>query len=274
MGEIKQALRDAADRLVAVSDTARLDAELLLAHALGVERDRLLLDPSRFVVPAEFAALVERRMRHEPVAYILGHRDFWTIRLRVGPGVLIPRPDSETLIEAARDIFGEAGPRTILDLGTGPGTLLLAALAEWPRATGVGVDASEAALAYARDNARALGLADRAALRRGDWGADETGPFDLILCNPPYIGDAEVLMAEVAAHEPAAALFAGADGLDDYRRILPDLPRLLAPGGAVVLEIGASQHMLVSKLAETAGFAVRGRRDLAGRDRALLLTRA
>ena len=272
--DVKQALRHAADRLAAVSDTARLDAELLMAHALGVERDRLLLDPARFAVPEGFAALVERRAAHEPVAYIVGHRDFWTIRLCVGPGVLIPRPDSETLIEAARDHFGAEGPRTILDLGTGPGTLLLAALAEWPQATGVGVDASATALGYAWDNARTLGLADRAILRRGDWGARETGPFDLILCNPPYIAEAEALMPDVAAHEPAEALFAGADGLDDYRRILPDLPRLLASGGAAVLEIGASQLILVSELAEDAGFTVRGRRDLAGRDRALLLTRA
>ncbi|PKP97374.1 MAG: peptide chain release factor N(5)-glutamine methyltransferase [Alphaproteobacteria bacterium HGW-Alphaproteobacteria-13] len=274
MGETKQALREAAQQFAAISETPRLDAELLLAHALGVERQALLLDPARFAVPEDFAALVERRMRHEPVAYIVGHRDFWTIRLRVGPGVLIPRPDSETLIEAAREHFGAEGPRTILDLGTGPGTLLLAALAEWPRATGVGVDASAAALGYARDNARALGLADRAALRRGDWGADETGPFDLILCNPPYIADAEALMPDVAAHEPAEALFAGADGLDDYRRILPDLPRLLAPGGAAVLEIGASQHISVKAIAEAAGFAVECRCDLAGRDRALVLTGA
>ena len=273
MDAVKRALRDAAARLADVSDTARLDAELLMAHALGVERDRLLLDPSRFAVPADFAALVDRRMRHEPVAYLVGHRDFWTIRLRVGPGVLIPRPDSETLIAAAHEIFGAEGPRTILDLGTGPGTLLLAALAEWPRATGVGVDASDVALGYARGNARALGLADRATLRRGDWGADEAGPFDLILCNPPYIADAEVLMPDVAVHEPAEALFAGADGLSDYRRILPDLSRLLAPGGAAVLEIGASQHISVGTLAEAAGFAVACRRDLGGRDRALVLTR-
>jgi release factor glutamine methyltransferase len=271
---VAQALRDAAARLAAVSDTARLDAELLMAHALGVERDRLLLDPSRFTVPGDFAALVERRAAYEPVAYIVGHRDFWTIRLHVGPGVLIPRPDSETLIAAACDYFGTQGPRTILDLGTGPGTLLLAALAEWPQATGVGIDASETALGYARRNARALGLEDRAKLRRGDWGAGEAGAFDLILCNPPYIAEAEPLMPDVAVHEPGEALFAGADGLDDYRRILPDLPRLLAPGGAAILEIGASQHISVRTLAEAAGFAVQCRRDLAGRDRALLLTGA
>ncbi|SNT11776.1 release factor glutamine methyltransferase [Sphingopyxis indica] len=271
-GEASAALRNAAARLAAVSGTPRLDAELLMAHALGVERDRLLLDPARFDVPDGFEALVARRLAHEPVAYILGYRDFWTIRLAVGPGALIPRPDSETLIEAAIAHFAAAAPRTILDLGTGPGTLLLAALAEWPAASGLGVDASEEALGYARANAAALAMQDRADFRRGDWARGVEGPFDLILCNPPYIADTEALMPDVAAHEPAGALFAGSDGLADYRRIIPDLPRLLAPGGAAVLEIGASQHMLVAALARNAGFAVDCRRDLGGRDRALILT--
>lgn len=266
------ALRDAAQRLAAVSDTSRLDAELLMAHALGVERQALLLDPARFAVADDFAALVARRLAHEPIAYILGHRDFWTIRLAVGPGVLIPRPDSEALIEAAIDHFGPTAPRRILDLGTGPGTLLLAALAEWRAAEGVGVDASEVPLDYARRNAAALGMADRADFRRGDWASGIEGAFDLILCNPPYIAAGEALMPDVAAHEPAGALFAGAEGLDDYRRIIPDLPRLLAPGGLAVLEIGATQHISVRGLAEAAGFSVLCRRDLGGRDRALLLT--
>ena len=225
-------------------------------------------------MPAAFAEMVERRLTHEPVAYIVGYRDFWTIRLAVGPGALIPRPDSETLIEAAIDHCGSSGPRTILDLGTGPGTLLLAALAEWPSATGVGVDASAAALDYARANAAALGLDGRAAFRCGDWGTGIEGVFDLILCNPPYIADSEELMPDVADHEPAGALFAGADGLDDYRRILPDLSRLLAPGGAAILEIGATQAISVAALAEAAGFTVGLRRDLGGRDRALLVERA
>ncbi|WP_447759969.1 peptide chain release factor N(5)-glutamine methyltransferase [Sphingopyxis panaciterrae] len=273
MTDPRAALRDAAQRLAAVSDTPRLDAELLMAHALGIERERLLLDPSGHIVPDDFAPLIERRLRHEPVAYILGYRDFWTIRLGVGPGVLIPRPDSETLIAAAVDHFATEPPRWIIDLGTGPGTLLLAALAQWPEANGLGIDASEAALDYARANAETLGLAGRAALRTGDWASGLEGQFDLILCNPPYIADAEQLMPDVAEHEPAAALFAGADGLDDYRRIVPDLPRLLAPGGVAILEIGATQHILVASLAEAAGFAVQCRRDLGNRDRALVLTR-
>ena len=274
MTDVTAALREAAQRLEGVSDTPRLDAELLMAHALGVERQALLLDPSRHAVPAEFVSLVERRMAHEPVAYIVGYRDFWTIRLAVGPGMLIPRPDSETLIEAAVDYFGDNEPKRVLDLGCGPGTLLLAALAEWPDAHGLGVDESEKAADWAEMNADDLGLNDRARFRVGDWAAGIDGQFDLILCNPPYIADSEQLMPDVADHEPAGALFAGADGLDDYRRIIPDLPRLLAPGGVAVLEIGHTQHMFVGELAEAAGFSVACRQDLGGRDRALLLTRA
>jgi len=272
-GSVGAALSSAARRLADISDTPRLDAELLMAHALGVERGALLLDPARFGAPDDFGGLVERRMAHEPIAYIVGYRDFWTIRLAVGPGVLIPRPDSETLIEAAVQYFGAAGPKRILDLGTGPGTLLLAALAEWPAATGLGIDAGEAALSFARANADALNLADRAAFRTGDWADGVEGPFDLILCNPPYIADSEELMPDVADHEPSGALFAGADGLGDYRRIVPDLPRLLAPDGLAVLEIGHRQRISVSGLAEAAGFAVACKQDLGGRDRALLLTR-
>ncbi|QCB56284.1 peptide chain release factor N(5)-glutamine methyltransferase [Sphingopyxis sp. PAMC25046] len=277
MTDVAAALRDAAARLAAASDTPRLDAELLMAHALGVERQALLLDPSRFTLSADFDAMLARRMNHEPVAYIIGYRDFWTIRLKVGPGVLIPRPDSETLIEACLDFARherkEGWPKHILDLGTGPGTLLLAALSEWPDAQGLGVDASETAVGYARANAIALGLADRAELKQGNWAEEVTGRFDLILCNPPYIADNEKLMPDVADHEPAGALFAGADGLDDYRRIIPDLPRILAPGGVAILEIGHTQHISVGELAKAAGFKVACRQDLGGRDRALLLTR-
>lgn len=274
---VAQSLRTATNLLTAISDTPRLDAELLMAHALGVERQDVLLDPARFVVPDLYAHLIARRMAHEPIAYIVGYRDFWTLRIAVGPGVLIPRPDSETLVEACLDFARDRGagwPSRVLDLGTGPGTLLLAVLSEFPAATGLGVDVSEQALAYARDNAAELGMAGRATFRSGDWGEGIDGPFDLILCNPPYIGNAEQLMPDVADHEPPGALFAGADGLDDYRRIIPALPRLLAPGGAAILEIGATQHMLVRQLAETEGFAVACRQDMGGRDRALLLTRA
>jgi release factor glutamine methyltransferase len=272
--DIASTLRDAAQQLASVSDTPRLDAELLMAHALGLERQAVLLDPARFDVPAEFSALVGRRLMYEPVAYIVGYRDFWTIRLAVAPGMLIPRPDSETLIEAAVEYFGTDGPQRILDLGSGPGTLLLAALAEWPEAHGVGIDESERAVDWAALNADDLEMDERARFQLGDWAVGLDGQFDLILCNPPYIADSEELMPDVADHEPPGALFAGADGLDDYRRIIPDLPRLLAPGGLAVLEIGHTQHISVGELAETAGFKVACRQDLGGRDRALLLTRA
>lgn len=268
---VPQALRDATAQLAVVSATPRLDAELLLAHALGIERNALLLDPSRFTVPAGFAALIERRMDHEPVAYILGHRDFWTVRIGVGPGALIPRADSETLLEVAVGHFAARPPQCILDLGTGPGTLLLAALAQWPDASGLGIDSSDVALGYARANAAALGLSDRAELRLGDWAAGIDGKFDLILCNPPYIGGSEALMPDVAAHEPGAALFAGADGLDDYRRIVPQIPALLASGGAAIVEIGWTQSAAVTALANAAGLAATLHRDLGGRDRVLLL---
>lgn len=265
---VRAALGDATAQLTAISDTPRLDAELLLAHALGVERGAMLLDLSRYAVPAEFAGLVARRMAHEPVAYIVGTRNFWTISLSVGPGVLIPRADSETLIEAALAHFGEAGPRAILDLGTGPGTLLLAALDQWPNARGIGVDRSETALTYAQRNATALGLADRATFVIGGWA--DGGSADLILCNPPYVETSAPLDRQVADYEPHEALFAGRDGLDDYRAILPTLARRIHPGGIAILEIGASQERAVTALASAAGLAVRSRKDLSEHVRALL----
>lgn len=268
---VRDALAQAARTLAPVSDSARLDAELLMAHALGVSRDRMLLGRLDADVPAAFDALVARRLKQEPVAYILGRRAFWTIELEVGPGALVPRPDSETLIEGAIDFFGTRTPGAILDLGTGPGTLLLAALAQWPDARGVGVDVSDAALAYARRNGAALGMAGRVAWRTGDWARGIDGRFDLILANPPYIGTGEALPRDVVGHEPHGALFAGADGLDAYRVIVPDLRRLVAPEGLCVLEIGATQGDAVAALARDHGFAVDVRCDLGGRDRAVLL---
>jgi release factor glutamine methyltransferase len=264
-------LADAARSLAEVSSTPRLDAELLLAHALGTSREALLMRHLDDAAPAAFADLLKRRLAHEPVAYITGTRAFWTIDLAVGPGVLIPRADSETLIEAAVAHFAAAPPATILDLGTGPGTLLLAALDQWPKARGLGVDASEAALDYARRNALNLGMATRVQFRHGDWAGGIDGTFDLILANPPYVGTREALPREVRDHEPAAALFAGRDGLDDYRALIPQLRPLLAPGGAVILEIGATQAEAVSGLLVAQGFAVALRRDLAGLSRALIV---
>jgi len=267
-GGVRQALATAAARF-AFSATPRLDAELLMAHALGVERNAILLDPDRYAVPAGFAVLVERRLRHEPIAYITGTRGFWSIDLAVGPGALVPRADSETLLIAAQAHFAGGAPATILDLGTGPGTLLLAALDEWP-ARGLGIDFSADALGYARANAAALGMADRAQFLRGSWADAITGRFDLILANPPYIGTAETLPPEVRDHEPHAALFAGADGLDDYRILAAQLPALIAPGGAAVIEIGATQAAPVSALLEAAGLHVALHHDYGGNPRVLL----
>lgn len=267
-GGIDAALRAAAVRLTAVSDTPRLDAELLLAHALGTTRERLLLGMAGDAVPIGYEALIERRLGHEPIAYITGQKAFWTLDLHVSPAVLSPRPDSETLIEAAIDHFGVRSPRRILDLGTGSGALLLAALAHWPEASGMGIDASAAALEVAQANAARLGLADRASFAFGDWQGD---PFaDLILCNPPYIADDEALPPSVARHEPASALFAGAEGLDDYRRIAGVLA--FAPGGVACVEIGATQAASAGALFAAQGFAATVRKDLAGLDRCLVLT--
>lgn len=265
---VRAALADAAARIP--SATPRLDAELLMAHALGVSHQDLLLKHLNDPEPVSFDALVERRLNHEPVAYITGSRGFWTVEIGVGPGVLVPRADSETLIAAAVAHFaGTAGPKRVLDLGTGPGTLLLAALAEWPEAHGLGIDASERALHYAEDNAIDLEMKDRVRFKLGDWANGLDGQFDLILCNPPYIGTAEELGPEVRDHEPSAALFAGADGLDDYPRIVPDLPRLLAPGGIAVLEIGWTQGDAVSALMRGAGLEPVLHHDLGGRPRAV-----
>ena len=253
------------------SPTPRLDAELIMEHALGVTREAMLLGRLDDPAPAAFAELAARRASHEPVAYITGIRDFWTITLRVAPGVLIPRADTETLIEAAVTHFGERSPRTILDLGTGSGALLLAALDQWPGARGIGVDRSPDALAIAEDNARRLGMADRATMVPGGWDAGG-GPHDLILCNPPYIEAGAELPQEVAGFEPAGALFAGADGLDDYRAIAPLLRARIAPGGVACVEIGAGQGETAAALFRAERLATAVRPDLAGRDRCLVVT--
>ena len=257
--------------LASVSPTPRLDAELLLAHALGISREALLLGPSR-EIPPSFEALLRRRLAHEPVAYITGLKHFWTLELCVTPDVLIPRPDSETLIEAAIAHFGKRAPQTVLDLGAGSGALLLAALDQWPGARGVAVDRSAAALAVARGNARRLGFDSRCAFVQGNWADALDARFDLVICNPPYIEAGAALPPDVAAHEPAAALYAGPEGLDDYRLIAPQLPRLLAPGGMAALEIGQGQCGAVSRLIEAQGLAVAARRDLAGIPRCLAVT--
>jgi release factor glutamine methyltransferase len=271
MNDVRSGLANAARALSAVSDTARLDVELLMAHALAVSRETMLLGRQDHQVPAGFAALLARRLTHEPVAYITGKRDFWTISLDVSPAVLIPRPDSETLIEAAVAHFGARGPKRIVDLGTGSGALLLAALSHWPDATGVGTDISEAALAVAKDNAERLGLAPRVQFNRSDWAQGLSEHFDLVLCNPPYVETGALLAPEVINFEPAGALFAGASGLDDYQRLLPQIACLMSAGGVTALEIGADQAGAVSGLAAQSRLSATCFRDLGGRNRCLLL---
>ncbi len=257
----------------------RLEARLLLGHVLGCRSEDLLRDPRAAVAldqARRFAALVQRRVRHEPVAYLLGEQEFWSLRFAVSPATLIPRADSETLVEAVLEAWPDrAAPLRVLDLGTGTGCLLLAVLAEYPNASGLGLDRSAAAAALAAGNARALGLAGRAHFLAADWAAPLNARFDLVLSNPPYIEAAAIpgLMPDVALHEPASALDGGADGLDAYRAIIADLPRLLAPGGRAVLELGAGQAAAVSGLARAAGLGVPGcRADLAGIPRALVVS--
>lgn len=257
--------------------TPRAEARLLLRTATGWTPERLLAEPQAPVPePAarRMARLVEARAARTPMAYLLGEREFWSLRLRVGPGVLVPRPETETLVEAALEALPDRAARLrILDLGTGSGCLLLALLHEYPNATGVGLDRSAEALAMAAANARRLGFADRALFVRGDWGRALAGSFDLIVANPPYVatGELDGLEPEVAFHEPRAALDGGPDGLDAYRALLPDLARLLASEGIACLEIGAGQGPALRELGEAVGLGVAALPDLAGIPRCLVL---
>ena len=276
---VADAIREAATRLSATSDTARLDAELLMAHALGISRSDMLLRGMRDPAPQGFEALVARRIAHEPVAYITGSAEFYGLDLQVSPAVLIPRGDSETLIDAGREHFADrASPQRILDLGTGSGALLLAALSLWPEAQGLGLDASMPALRVARCNATKLDMAERARFlrrswRKGDWRRD-LGTFDLILCNPPYVEDTAALDPQVRDHEPASALFAGAEGLDDYRILLPQIRPLLTNTGIAIFEIGAAQQSAVGEIARNQGFSPRFCKDLAKRPRAMIVSQS
>lgn len=252
------------------------DARLLLEAAAEVSRLDILTDPHR-PVPDEAAArldaLVARRVAREPVAYILGRKAFYALDFAVGPAVLTPRPDTETVVDAALAALPADAPVRVLDLGTGSGAILLSILASRPKATGLGVDASVDALVFAHANAAALGLSDRAAFAHGDWGRGIEGPFDLVVSNPPYIPTAQIdtLEPEVSVHEPRLALDGGADGLDAYRRLWPDVAGLLRPGGRFAVEIGQGQDRDVAALAAAAGLVVDAvRPDLAGIGRVVL----
>lgn len=270
---IADALRHAAAELAEIADTARLDAEILMAHALGMARSRLLLHHMHDQVPAGFDGLIARRKRHEPVAYITGHQEFYGLDFKVTPDVLIPRADSETVIEQALAIMPARA--RILDCGVGSGALLLAVLAHRPQAHGIGVDCCPKALGVAIENAKNLRLAGRAEFfcrdwHRPDWAAG-LGRFDLVLANPPYVEDNASLECGVAGYEPHGALYAGPDGLAEYQVLIPQLRRLMQPGGQAVIEIGRFQGDAVSTIAEMAGFSARIYPDLAGRPRVIVL---
>jgi release factor glutamine methyltransferase len=257
-------------------DTPVLDARLIVQHALGISWDTLYLKDDQPLTAAERNRLeseLSRRSAHEPVSRIVGRRHFWTLDLAVSPDTLDPRADTESLIETVVAAIPERDrPLRVLDLGTGTGAILLALLAEYPNATGLGVDLSEGALAIARINAESHGLGDRAAFAAGHWTDGVAGPFDVIVSNPPYIdsGDLAGLPPEVREHDPALALDGGADGLDAYRAIIPAIPALLGTGGLAVLEVGAGQAESVTRIARQHGLVPAGRRsDLGGIERAL-----
>ena len=251
-----------------------IDARLLVEAAAEATRADIVTDPYRELTPEQEARLedyLSRREHREPVSHILGRKGFWKIMLSVTPDVLTPRPDTETVVEYSLREFPEHAAWRILDLGVGSGAILLALLADRPAAKGLGIDVSEEALAVARDNAAALGLANRVALLRGDWTAGlDSGQFDLVVSNPPYIADHVIptLEPEVKDHEPHLALSGGADGLDHYRILAPEILRVLKPGGRFAVEIGFDQKDAVEALFREAGAVfVQTIRDLSDRDR-------
>lgn len=255
-------------------ESARVDARLLLAEALSISPQQAMLYPERVADEeslARLSVLRARRCAQEPMAHILGRREFWSLSFTVSPATLIPRPDSETLIElAVASVSDREKERRVCDLGLGSGCLLFALLTEWPQAKGVGVDISSDALSVAKENARALGLSERARLIQGDWGQALAGPFDVLISNPPYIpsGDISGLALEVARYEPRLALDGGQDGLDAYRRIVLDAARLLTPGGQAFVEVGIGQAQSVAALFHKAGFIdIRIAPDLQGIER-------
>lgn len=282
---IRDVIQDAANRLKKAGvDGANQDAWLLMSHVR--QRDRAtLLAHAREDLDADdlraFQALVCRRIRREPLAQIVGMKEFWSLEFRITTDVLCPRPDSECLIEASVAEAGDRGLENetarLLDLGTGSGCLLLALLSELPSAEGIGVDISRSALSVARSNAEKLGFAERARWLCGDWAKAFDSRFDIVLCNPPYIarGAASELAPEILQFEPEKALFAGEDGLDAYRSLACDLRRLLTANGFACIEVGFDQAEAVTVLMECHGLRSISRRlDLAGIDRCLIVDRA
>jgi release factor glutamine methyltransferase len=261
-------------------DSAELDARVLVGSVLGLDLTGVIAAAAQILTADEAERLEDfarRRIAGEPVARILGAKEFWGLPLRLSPATLVPRPDTETVVEAALEILRAESrcdsPLRIADLGTGSGAILLALLSELPKAIGVGTDISVPALRTARDNARQLGFLARAAFLACDYAAALSGPFDLIVSNPPYIRSVDIadLAAEVRDHDPHRALDGGIDGLDAYRLIAPEATRLLAPGGALVMEVGHGQSNDVQGLMAAAGLTPAGppKSDLAGIRRAV-----
>jgi release factor glutamine methyltransferase len=244
-------------------DSPELDARLLVGHALGLDHTALTIHSGRSLgsdAAHTLAALAARRLEREPVARIVGVKEFWGLPLRLNDATLVPRPETETVVEAALAAIDSAGPRTralrIADLGTGSGALLIALLTELPNATGIGTDVSRKALAAARDNADRLGLAARTEFAVCDFGATLTRTFDLVVSNPPYIASADIdTLSPEVRHDPRSALDGGADGLDCYRTIAGQAPGLLRPKGALVVELGIGQEPAVAMLFRAAGLA-------------------
>lgn len=278
-----QECRRKAERLLAAAgiDTAQIDASLLMQHALGCDAASLISSASGELSEGEIAQLnmlVARRAAREPVAQIVGFKDFWQDRFAVSREVLTPRPDSETLIEAMLEHRPKRDAAyRILDLGTGSGCLLLSLLREYPNARGLGVDVSEAALRVAKGNAHALGLAPRCFFAAISWMQALQSRFDMIISNPPYIacGEKAALAPEVSEYEPSGALYGGEDGLEAYRQMIASLPDFLDQGGLAVIELGAGQADAVATIAQQHGLKLLAvKPDLAGIARAMLLAGA
>jgi release factor glutamine methyltransferase len=283
MPTVGEMVASVAARLAAAGiDSGRLDARLLVGDATGLTLEAMIARPEATIddpgVVARVERLTKRRLGREPMSQILGSREFWGLAFKVTPDVLTPRPDSETLVETVLSVVPDRSARLrLLDLGVGSGCLLLSLLHSLPNAGGLGVDRSERALAVARANAAALGLADRAEMRAGDWGADLPDQYDIVVSNPPYIpsDDIEGLAPEVSEHEPWLALDGGRDGLDAYRTLAGELPFLVREGGWAALEVGQGQAPVVARLMRAAGFRIeRVVPDLAGIERVILARRS
>jgi release factor glutamine methyltransferase len=262
------------------NDSAELDARLLIGHALGLDLTGLITAAQRQLTPDESArleAFARRRLAGEPVARIIGEREFWGLPLQLSPATLVPRPDTETVVELALELLRAGGdltrPLRIADLGTGSGAILVALLSELPTAQGFGTDISEDALQTAGTNAARAGLSDRTTFIACDYASGLTGPFDLIVSNPPYIRSTDIggLAVEVRNHDPLAALDGGADGLDAYRALIPQAARLLAVGAPLIVEAGQGQSGPIQALMVAAGLtpAMAPKADLAGIPRAV-----